>query len=307
MGVAFDFCAFLLSLAAKLVVDVLVLAFSPFIFCFERHLSDKVKRLHTPRSILITGASSGIGRALAIEWAAPGVSLFLTARSVPRLAEVRELCTALGAEVQAEVVDVEDAAAMAAVVTRAEARKPLEIVVANAGVSASSLLAVLGTRELAQVAAPMLATNVQGVWNTLLPALPFMRKRRAGQLVVVASAASFTPLPGSLSYHATKMAARGLGEGLRAILRADNVGVTVLCPGLVESGMTIGEKGCISAAVAARIFRDGVERNVGVVTATHERTVWAAWVVGALHPVVRDALFGLITTKGDAKKQLGAV
>lgn len=305
MGLAFDFVAFIFFLVAKLLVDCVALAFAPCIFCFERRLSRRSALRH-PRSILITGASSGIGRALAVEWAAPGVTLCLAARDAGRLAEVRALCSERGAEVFAEQADVTDAAAMASIIARAEERRPLDVVVANAGVSASSLVLTLGSRELQQVAAPMLATNVQGVWNTLLPALPGMRARRRGQLVIVSSAASFTPLPGSLSYHATKMAARGIGEGLRAVLAREGVGVTVLCPGLVQSGMTAGEKGCMDAEAAARVFRDGVERNVGVVTATHELTVWAAWVAGALHPVLRGALFHAVASRGDTLKQLGA-
>lgn len=303
MGALFDFCMFVVSLAAKVVLDSLLLLLAPIIFIFERYKSGSARR--RPRSILITGASSGIGRALAIEWAAPGVTLCLTARDAARLIDVRDRCVALGAAVVTEGVDVTNASAMSDVVKRAEVNRPLDLVVANAGVSASSLFPVLGTRELQAVAAPMLATNVQGIWNTLLPALSAMRARRSGQLVIVSSAASFTPLPGSLSYHATKMAARGIGEGLRAILRPDGVGVSVLCPGLVESGMTVGEVGCMDAATAARIFRDGVERNVGIVTATHEATVWAAWVVGSLHPIVRDSLFSLLTSRNDSIKQLG--
>lgn len=303
MGVVSDFFSFLVALWAKFIVDALTLALAPFVFCLERHRARPSRQ--SPLSIVITGASSGIGRALAIEWASPGVKLTLTARDAVRLAEVRACCVAKGAEVFVECADVACQPAMASIITRAERRSPLDLVVANAGVSASSLAPVLGSRELDLVAAPMLATNVQGVWNSVLPALPAMRARRSGQIVIVASAASFTPLPGSLSYHATKMAARGLGEGLRAVLARDNIGVTVLCPGLVESGMTVGERGCITAEAAARVFRDGIERDVGIVSATHERTVWTAWVVGSLHPVLQGALFGLIATSRDALKQLG--
>jgi NADP-dependent 3-hydroxy acid dehydrogenase YdfG len=305
MGAVFDFFAFYVALVARLAVDVVALALAPFIFCFERFHARSQPR--SPRSILITGASSGIGRALAIEWASPGVTLFLTARDANRLAETRDRCTARGAEVFVDAADVCDAAVMKAVIERAEERRPLDLVVANAGVSGSSFEASIGTKELSRVAAPMLATNVQGIWNTLLPALPGMRARRSGQLVIVSSIASFTPRPGSVSYYATKMAARGIGEGLRAVLMSEGIGVSVVCPGLVESGMTIGEKGCMGAAVAACVFRDGIERNVGIITATHEREFLLAWIVGSLHPVLRGALFRFISSPKDAPKQLGAL
>jgi len=194
---------------------------------------------------------------------------------------------------------------MSDVVERAEVNRPLDLVVANAGVSASSLFPVSGTRELQAVAAPMLATNVQGIWNT-----PSRIIRNACSPLWTACDSLICSLVYAPSWVSELPCNEDGCTGDRqrapsASCAPDGVGVSVLCPGLVESGMTVGEVGCMDAATAARIFRDGVERNVSIVTATHEATVWAAWVVGSLHPIVRDSLFSLLTSRNDSIKQLG--
>ena len=89
----------------------------------------------TPTSLLITGASSGIGRALALEYAAPGMRLVLSGRDPQRLAEISELCRAQGARVEGQQLDVQDRAATAAWVTATDHQQPLDLVIANAGIS----------------------------------------------------------------------------------------------------------------------------------------------------------------------------
>ncbi len=187
-----------------------------------------------PRSVLITGASSGIGRALALAYAAPGATLALGGRDPGRLDETAAACRARGAVVDARVVDVTDAAAMAAWVAEAEARAPLELVIANAGISAGTG----GGAEPADQAARIFAVNVDGVRNTVLPALPGMRARRRGQVAVMSSIAGFVGFAGAPAYCASKAAVRVWGEALRGWLAPEGVGVTVICPGFVESPMT---------------------------------------------------------------------
>ena len=207
-------------------------------------------------SILVTGASSGIGAELARQYAAPGVRLVLVARRVGRLAEVKAECEAWGADVVAVAADVCDAAAMAAVVSQADDAKPLDLVIANAGVHASMLGDTVARwqddgaaqhkpsacREMAALCAtmaPLTEVNVNGVSNTIVPILPRMQARKRGQLVLVSSVASICPLtdPEWIAYHASKSWVRSLGMGLRGLLQPYGVGVTVLCPGLVASEM----------------------------------------------------------------------
>ncbi|HRC27595.1 MAG TPA: SDR family NAD(P)-dependent oxidoreductase, partial [Alphaproteobacteria bacterium] len=94
--------------------------------------------MSAPRHILITGASSGIGAALAVNYAAPGVRLVLGGRDARRLDEVAARCAAQGADVESSCVDVTDRPAMGAWITAADERGALDLVVANAGVSAGT-------------------------------------------------------------------------------------------------------------------------------------------------------------------------
>ena len=113
--------------------------------------------------MLITGASSGIGQALALALAGPGVTLHLSGRDQPRLHAVAEACQARGAGVDARLLDVRDAPAMAAWI---EAAGPLDLVVANAGISAGTGDQM--PEDPDQIRA-IFATNVDGVLNAVLP------------------------------------------------------------------------------------------------------------------------------------------
>lgn len=188
-----------------------------------------------PRSILISGASSGIGHALALAYAAPGITLALGGRHRERLQAVATACRAKGADVVDTVVDVTDAAATAAWVAAAEAAAPLDLVIANAGISGGTSG---GGAESPEQTRRIFAVNVDGVVNTVLPALPAMRARRRGQVAVMSSLAGFVGFPGAPAYCASKAAVRVWGEALRGLLAADGVCVSVVCPGFVESPMT---------------------------------------------------------------------
>jgi len=191
------------------------------------------------KSILVTGGSSGIGRALAWHYAAPGVCLTITGRDRERLAVAREALEARGASVAAMPVSVTDAAAMEALIREAEARRPLDLVVANAGVSG-------GTGgsggEGAEQTRRITAVNVEGVVNTIEPAVAAFRQRRSAgpglQLALLSSLAGFRGYANAPAYCASKAWVRIWGEALRADLRPLGVGVSVICPGFVESRIT---------------------------------------------------------------------
>ncbi len=186
------------------------------------------------QSLVITGASSGIGESLVQLYARPGRSLLLTGRDRRRLEAVAEKARANGAKVLAEPVSVTDRAAMAALIAEADADRPLDLVIANAGISAGTG----NGEETPEQARAITATNVEGVLNTVEPALAGMLARGRGQIGLIASLAGFRGFPGAPAYCASKAWVKVWGEGLRGHLAPKGIGVTVVCPGFVKSRMT---------------------------------------------------------------------
>jgi len=224
-----------------------------------------------PRSILITGASSGIGAALAMSYAAPGVHLALSGRNEERLAEVAIACRTVGAEAAPQTVDVRDREAMIRWINDVDAATPLDLVVANAGVSAGTGTGgsdgSLFTGESEDQMREIFAVNLHGVLNTVWPVITPMRTRGKGQIAIVSSLAGFHGLPGAPAYAASKAVVRSYGEGLRGWLARDGVKVSVICPGFVESRIsatnTFPMPFLMTAEKAARIIRQGLARNKG--------------------------------------------
>lgn len=120
------------------------------------------------KSILITGASSGIGAELSRQYAEPGVRLVLTARRTAKLEVVRKECEAKGATVEVCSVDVNDEAAMKTAITKADDKQPLDLVIANAGLHPVTLLASVD-HLLAETTTPVTSANVMGVAHTICP------------------------------------------------------------------------------------------------------------------------------------------
>ncbi len=189
-----------------------------------------------PDSILITGASSGIGAALAATYAGEGRVLAIGGRNADRLEPVADRCRAAGAQVETARIDVTDGVAMAAWIIEADRQAPLDLVIANAGISADTSAAA-ETRGAGQ-ARRIFAVNVDGVLNTVLPVIPPMRARGHGQIALMSSIAAFRGFPHAPAYCASKAAVKAYGEGLRGSLRGDGIGVSVICPGFVRSPMT---------------------------------------------------------------------
>jgi short-subunit dehydrogenase len=184
----------------------------------------------SPGHVLITGASGGLGAALAALYAAPGVRLSLQGRDEGRLEAAAARCRGRGALVSTARLDVTDRAACAAWAGGADDAAPVDLAVANAGVSGGP-----GPRGSAL---PILAVNVLGVVHTLEPLIPRMAARGRGQLAVVSSLASFRGTPQAPAYCASKAAVRAWGEGLRGRLLPRGVVVSVVCPGFVATPMT---------------------------------------------------------------------
>lgn len=188
--------------------------------------------VQAPR-VWITGASSGIGAALARHYAAHGATLALVARSGDAL---RELAATLPGRVFICPLDVTDAQALASAAGDFlhKAGVP-DIVIANAGVSAGTLTEA--DEDLA-VFARILAVNVQGMVNTFHPFIEPMRHSGRGRLVGIASVAGIRGLPGAGAYSASKAAVIAYLESLRVELHGSGVKVVTLAPGYIETPMT---------------------------------------------------------------------
>jgi short-subunit dehydrogenase len=247
-----------------------------------------------PRSILITGASSGIGTALARAYAAPGVTLTLNGRHANRLAAIVAECRTRGAEVRSFISDVTDAAAMRRHIEEADRAAALDLVVANAGISEIS-----GPGgETEEQARRIYAVNVEGVMNTVFPAVDAMRARAArdgvrGQIAIMASLAGFHGYPGAPAYVASKNAVRAWGESLRGELYGEGIRVSVICPGFVATPMTDGatfpQPFKIGPERAAEIIKRGLARDRSRI-AFPWPTYFAAWLGIALPERMVDPL-----------------
>lgn len=186
--------------------------------------------------IVITGTTSGIGAALALYYAQPGVTLGLIGRRQERLHATAEQCTARGAMVIPVVMDVRDAGAMQTYATQfVRQAGGIDMVIANAGIGHSDALESGNATYHTEV----FEVNVLGLLNTLLPFIPAMIQQRHGQLVAIASVAGFRALPGSTTYAATKIAIRTLMEGYGWALRQYGITTTTINPGFVVSEMTV--------------------------------------------------------------------
>lgn len=185
--------------------------------------------------IVISGASRGLGAALAERFAMPGVTLRLIARSARGLAETAARCTALGATVDTAALDVRDGAAVAAQLLLWQAVRPIDCIIANAGIARG--VRPDGRWEGMDGATEQVTVNLLGAMHLVEPLLPAMRERRAGRIVLIASVAAYRGLPDAPGYAASKAGLRAYGEGLRAALAPRGVGVTVVLPGFFDSAM----------------------------------------------------------------------
>ena len=189
--------------------------------------------------ILITGASSGLGRALAVELARRGAAVGLLARRTESLHEVVREIEAAGGRALALAADVQDAASMRAAADDLRARfGPIDVLVANAGVGGRIGNAEFDARDVAAV----LGVNVVGAANSVAAVLPEMQARGRGHLVAISSLAGYRGLPKSAPYCASKAALTAMFESLRLDLRGTGVDVTIIYPGFIKTPLTAGRK-----------------------------------------------------------------
>ena len=189
------------------------------------------------KTVLITGASSGIGHGLALELSRRGAKLGLIARRAEKLAELVREIEATNGKAIALPADVMDVNSLAAAATQLRSTfGPIDVLIANAGVGATVDAAELKGSTVAGV----INVNVLGAANSVEAVVPKMVQRGSGQLVVISSLAAYRGLPKSAAYCASKAAVSAFFESLRLDLKPRGIDVTIIHPGFIKTALTAG-------------------------------------------------------------------
>ncbi len=198
------------------------------------------------KTVLVTGASSGIGAGIARELAACGARVMLGARRVERLDALAAELTKAGGTVRARALDVTDRASVAAFADAARtAWGPVDVIVNNAGIMPLSAMASMKVEEWER----MVDVNIKGVLYGVAAVLPEMTARGSGHIVNIASIGALQVVPTAAVYCATKYAVRAISDGLRQ--ENQRIRVTCIHPGVVESELA----GTITDPVAAAAMK----------------------------------------------------
>ncbi len=185
--------------------------------------------------VVVTGASSGIGRALAVEIGRRGAKVGLIARRVDLLCEAVSEIEEAGGRALASAGDVSDVnSTQAAIEQVRKTLGPIDVLVANAGMSHTTKATKLRISDVTDI----IKVNLIGAINSVGAVLPEMLERRAGHLVAISSLAAYRGLPGSAGYSASKAALSTFFESLRVDLRGSGVDVTTIHPGFIKTPMT---------------------------------------------------------------------
>ncbi len=250
------------------------------------------------RLTLITGASSGLGSALAPLCAADGDTVVLAARRVAALEVVARRIEDAGGRAVSVALDVSDHDAVMRTLAAVQAEHgPIDCLVANAGVGDSLPARGFTTASVRRV----FDTNLFGVTSCLEAVLPGMIARGAGHIVGVSSLAGYRGLPGSSSYAASKAALTVLLESLRIELKSYGVDVTTICPGFVKTEMTAKNKHPMPFLMelddAAREMHAAIRDRV-----THCAFPWQLATVVRAGRLLPDALYDRALKKQRAQK-----
>lgn len=217
----------------------------------------------TKKCVIITGASSGIGRALAFELGQRGALVGLIARSEGKLDECRDALSAKQIVSACAMADVADAVSLRAAVAQIETQlAPCDVAIANAGVYRKTNV----TNYDPAIANAVLTTNVLGVSNLFAVVSAGMIERRRGNLVAISSIAGLLGLPGGAAYCASKAAVSRLCDSLRVDFHSRGIRVTSICPGFVDTPMITDEdrakeKHIVTAPDAAKRIAWAIERG----------------------------------------------
>ena len=241
--------------------------------------------------ILITGASGGLGTALAIAYAKNniGITLSLFGRQAKVLQDVAASCRALGAKVVIYVLDIRNTEALVKLMLKIDIKHPLDLIIANAGIAV--YLNHMNQLETVDDIRDSINTNLISAMVMVNSVLSRMRQRKHGQIAFISSIAAYHGLAISPSYCASKAGLKAYSEALRSLLHCDKIGVSVICPGFIESNMSQSFHGykpfLLSSETAALKIMAGLKRNRACITFPYWLSLGTR-LLGLLPQAVRD-------------------
>ncbi|MGH1376011.1 MAG: SDR family NAD(P)-dependent oxidoreductase [Alphaproteobacteria bacterium] len=236
-----------------------------------------------PKTIIITGASSGIGQELAKYYAQKGITLGLIGRNQTRLDQTATICREQGAHVITKIIDVRKREELITWMKTIDDQYPVDLLIANAGISAGT--GNNTTSESPEQIHAIFDINLYGVLNTIEALQARMIERGHGQIALLGSLAGFKGWPGAPAYCASKAAVKTYGEALRGALRKTGVRVNVICPGFIKSAITDANDFpmpfLMNADKAAQIIAKGLHQNKGQIAfpIATKGIVWLSMVI----------------------------
>jgi len=189
------------------------------------------------KKIFITGASSGIGKALALAYAKHNWCVGISARRLEILEEVSTECRDLGGTIFTYQLDVQDPEKCRSVAAQfMKDAQGIDCVIANAGIGGDDGLYTGSSKDINNI----LNTNILGVTNSLMPFIPTMKEQKNGTLVCISSVASYVPLPFHGGYSSSKIAIRMIFDSWRPTLQRHKIKTVSICPGFIDTPIVKG-------------------------------------------------------------------
>ena len=221
--------------------------------------------MKNPNNIVITGASSGIGLALAKAYALKNRTLLLLGRNKERLEKCQKICNKLGANSIINICDVKEKNRLNKIIKDFNRKHPIDLAIANAGISAGTS----GKGENYTQLKEIYDTNIYGVINTIDPLIEDFKSRKSGQIAIISSIASFRGLPSAPAYSSSKACIRYYAEALRGELSQHNISVNIICPGYIKTPLTDKNKFpmplLMEADYAAKHIKTQLSKNKALV------------------------------------------
>ncbi len=251
------------------------------------------------KNIVITGASSGIGSAIARRFASAENRLILLARNQQKLDEISARCIQKSAEVITHSIDVTEYQKLQQLITDIDRQHPIDLIICNAGVT--NCVGRKGEPESWEEITQVIDTNLYGVLASINPLISRMQQRKQGHIAIISSLAAFYGMPITPSYCASKAALKGYGEAIRGWLKHDDVKVSMVYPGFVKSALSdqfISDRPfMLTPEKAADIIVKGIEKNKPSITFPFPLNL-GTWFLSVMPARISDIFMNLLFGAG---------